>query len=70
MWNCVQRDISKYKIVNCGKRGQKIRADWEKTIKDAKVLIGLQCHLRRRRRRRRRRKEKEEAVHTNTAVFS
>jgi hypothetical protein len=28
--------------------------DWEKSIKEAKVLIGLKSHLRRRRRRRRR----------------
>ena len=39
---------------------KKNRVDWEKTIKEAKVLIGLQCPLggggiRRRRRRRRRR---------------
>jgi hypothetical protein len=32
----------------------KNRGDWEKSIKEAKVPIGLLCHLRRRRRRRRR----------------
>jgi hypothetical protein len=37
----------------------KNRADWEKSIKEAKVRIGLQCHLRSRRRRRRRRRRRE-----------
>jgi hypothetical protein len=33
-------------------RGQpKNRADWEKSIKEAKVHIGLQCHPRSRRRK-------------------
>jgi hypothetical protein len=30
----------------------KTRADWEKSIREAKVRFGLYCHLRRRRRRR------------------
>jgi len=33
-----------------GKRGQKKRAELEKSIKEAKVRLGLWCHLRRRRR--------------------
>jgi hypothetical protein len=35
------------------------RDDWEKSIKEAKVRIGLYSHLRRRRRRRRKRLECE-----------
>jgi hypothetical protein len=30
-----------------GKRCKKNRGDWEKSVKEAKVHIGLQCHLRR-----------------------
>jgi hypothetical protein len=30
-----------------GRRGEKNRAEWEKSIKEVKVRIGLQCHLRR-----------------------
>jgi hypothetical protein len=36
-----------------GKRGKINRADWEKSITEAKVRSGLWCHLRRRKRRRR-----------------
>jgi hypothetical protein len=52
-WKCVQRDNSKFNITNGKKRKKKkTRANWEKSIKEEKVHIGLQCHLRRRRRRR------------------
>jgi hypothetical protein len=33
-------------------------ADWEMPLEEAKVPIGLQCHLRRRSKRRRRRRRK------------
>ena len=36
--------------LHIGKRGLKTAA-WEKSIKEAKIHIGLSCHLRRRRRR-------------------
>jgi hypothetical protein len=39
-WNCVQTDIKKCKINNWKERS-KNRADWERAIKEAKVLIGL-----------------------------
>ena len=39
-WNCVQTDINKCKIKNWSERS-KNRADWEKSIKEAKVRIGL-----------------------------
>ena len=56
-WNCVKTDINKWKIANWKERSDN-RADWEKSIKEAKVRIRLWCHLRRRimgRRRRMRR---------------
>jgi len=46
--------ITKCKITNWKERS-KNTADWKKYIKEEKVRIGLQWHLRRRRRRRRRR---------------
>jgi hypothetical protein len=48
-WNCVQTVVNKCKIKNW-KDMSRNRADWEKSIKEAKVCIGLLCHLRRRRR--------------------
>jgi hypothetical protein len=48
-WNCVQTDINRCKIKNC-KEWSKNRVDWEKSFEEAKVRIGLQCHLRRRQR--------------------
>ena len=39
-WNCLQTDISKCKTTNWKVRS-KNRADWEKSIKEAKVSIGL-----------------------------
>jgi hypothetical protein len=47
--------------LNCGlgtEREVKNRADWEKSIQEAKIRIGRQCHRRRSRRRRRRRKRR------------
>jgi hypothetical protein len=52
-WNCIQTDINSRKIKNWNGRS-KNRADWEKSIKQVKVRIGLYCLLRRKRRRRRR----------------
>jgi len=44
-WDCAQTLINE----NCNlEREVKNRAEWEKSIKEAKVRIGLQCHLRRR----------------------
>jgi hypothetical protein len=40
-----------------------IRDDWEKSVKEAKVRIGMYSHLRRRRRRRRRR-DTQVAIYT------
>jgi hypothetical protein len=45
-WNCVQADINRCRIKNWKER-PKNRTDCEKSVKDAKVRIGLQCHLRR-----------------------
>ena len=53
-WNCVRTGINRCKIKNWKERS-KNGAGWEKSIQEATVSIGLQCHLRRRRRRRRRR---------------
>jgi len=39
-WNCPKADISKCKITNWKERS-KNRADWEKSITEAKVSIGL-----------------------------
>jgi hypothetical protein len=44
-WNCVQTDIKKCKITKWNERS-KNRADWEKSILEAKVCVGLQCHQR------------------------
>jgi len=57
-WNCVQIDTNKLKIKNW-KKGQQT-ADWEKSIKEAKVSRELQCHWRRRRRRTEEEKQAEE----------
>jgi hypothetical protein len=43
----MQTDINKFIIENWKKRSRK-RADWEKSIKEAKVHVGLSCDLRRR----------------------
>ena len=40
-------DINSYKIKNWKERSKK-RTDLEKCVKEAKVRIGLQCHLRKR----------------------
>jgi len=45
--NCVQTYINKCKSKNL-KETSRNRADWEKSTKEAKVRIGLYCHLRRR----------------------
>jgi hypothetical protein len=39
-WNCVQIDINRCKIENW-KQMSKNRDNWEKSIKEAEVLIGL-----------------------------
>jgi len=39
-WNCIKPAINKCKITNW-KEGSKNRADWEKSIKEVKVCIGL-----------------------------
>jgi len=39
-WNCVQTDINNCKITNWKERS-KNRADWKKSIKEAKIHIGL-----------------------------
>jgi len=39
-WNCVQTDINKRTITNWKER-EKNRANWEKSIKETKVRIGL-----------------------------
>jgi hypothetical protein len=44
-WNCVQTDIKKCKITNWNERS-KNRGDWEKSILEAKVRIGMQCQQR------------------------
>ena len=44
MWNCVKTDINKDKITNWKERS-KARADWEKSIKEAKDRIGMWYHL-------------------------
>jgi hypothetical protein len=56
-WDCVQTDINRCKIKSWKARS-KNRADWEKSIKEAKVRIVLQCHVRRRKERRRFSKKK------------
>jgi hypothetical protein len=38
--NCVQTDINKCKVTNWKERSRN-RADWEKSMKEAKVCIGL-----------------------------
>jgi hypothetical protein len=38
-WNCVQTDINKCKIKNWGRSSK--GAGWEKSIREAKVYIGL-----------------------------
>ena len=58
-WNCELTDISRGKIKNWKGR-LKNRADWAKSVKGAKLRIGLWWLLGRRRRRRRRRKKKKE----------
>ena len=45
-WKRVQTDINKCKITNWKER-LKNRADWENSIKEAKMRTGLLCHLRR-----------------------
>jgi hypothetical protein len=45
----VYKHINKCKIKNW--KEAKHRADWEKYIREAKIRVGLCCHLRRRRRR-------------------
>jgi len=40
-WNCVQTDNDSCKIKKSGKRSKKNRAEWEKSIKEANVCIGL-----------------------------
>ena len=52
-WHCVQIDINKCKITNWKERSKNVD-DWQKSVKEAKVHIGLYCQKRRRRRRRRR----------------
>jgi hypothetical protein len=54
-WNCELTDINRGKIKNWKGR-LKNRADWAKSVKGAKLRIGLWCLLGRRRRRRRRRR--------------
>jgi hypothetical protein len=39
-WNCVHTDINKCKITDLKERSEN-RVDWEKSIKEAKVRIGL-----------------------------
>ena len=39
-WNCIQTAINKFKITNWKERS-KNRADWEKSIKETKLHIGL-----------------------------
>ena len=54
-WNCVQ------KMLIDGKLEEGLKAEltgWGKSVKEAKVVIGLQCHLWRRRRRIRRRRRR------------
>jgi hypothetical protein len=67
-WNCVQTDtcIKKWKITNW-KGSLKNIADWEKSIKEAKVRIGVKCN---RRRRRKRKKERTLEVIGVTALWS
>jgi hypothetical protein len=38
----------------------KNRTDWRKSIKEAKVRIGLQCHLKKKEEKERKKKKKEE----------
>jgi hypothetical protein len=53
LWTTVRRRIgtSKRKIKNWKERTNK-RADWEKSIKEARVLIGLKCNLRKKKKKR------------------
>jgi len=59
------------------KERSKNRANWQKTVKEEKVLIGLQCHLGGRRKKKEKEEEgeeeneeeEEEEIYTNTAVF-
>jgi len=43
-WNFLQTDFNKCKITNWNERS-KNKADWEKSIKKAKVRIVLSCHI-------------------------
>jgi hypothetical protein len=43
-WNFVQTDINIRKIINCKEKSQ--TSDWNKSIKGAKIRIGLWCHPR------------------------
>ena len=43
LWNCVQRVINKFEITDWSERS-KNSDDWGKSIKEAKIRFGLQCH--------------------------